>query len=126
MTMRPLALLALAALSAPLSAPVAAAPARPLSSDEHAALRCGAAFAMVAAGQSRGEAAMKQYPPMAQRGREYFVRLSAQLMDDAGLDEAGIRQAAQAEAAALGKAGGPGAVMPFCLHVLDSQPGLAR
>lgn len=119
MTLRQIAPLALAILSMPaLAAP------RPLTGDEQMALRCGAAFAVVATGQARGDAAMMQYPPMASRGREYFVRLSAQLMDRAGLDEAGIKAAAQREAAALARQRGVEGMMPFCLKVLDAQPGL--
>ncbi|MBC2667215.1 hypothetical protein H7F51_16975 [Novosphingobium flavum] len=116
-----LALLASAACS--LSAPAFAA--RPLTADERMALRCGAAFAVVATGQARGDAAMKQYPPMAQRGREYFVRLAAQLMDDAGMDEAGVRAAARAEAQVLARQRGVEGMMPFCLKMLDAQPGFA-
>jgi hypothetical protein len=104
----------------------AAMAARPLTADEHTSLRCAVAFAQVAAGQQRGEAAMKVYPSMAPRGREFFVRLAAQLMDDAGLDEAGIRAAASAESSALARDGGPAGVMPFCLQLLDAQPGLPR
>lgn len=88
------------------------------------ALRCGAAFAVVSAGQARGDPAMARFPQLAVRGREFFVRLAAQLMDDAGLDEAGIRAAAQAQADALRRQRGVEGVMPFCLKVLDSQVGL--
>lgn len=115
---------ALAGLALALSS--AAMAARPLTADEHTSLRCAVGFARVAAGQQRGEAAMKQYPRMAPRGREFFVRLAAQLMDDAGLDEAGIRSAAAAESAALAREGGAAGVMPFCLQLLDAQPGLPR
>ncbi len=67
---------------------------------------------------------MAQYPPLAVRGREYFVRLAARLMDDAGLDEAGIAAAAGREAAALRGQRGLEGTMPFCLAVLDAQPPL--
>jgi hypothetical protein len=110
--------LALSGAAAPLLA------ARPLQPEERLGLRCGAAFAMVAAGQARGDAAMKAYPPMAQRGREFFVRLSAQLMDDAGMDQPAIAAAARSEADALRRAGGPAPVMPVCLRVLQAQPPL--
>lgn len=102
------------------AAPVLAAP-RALNGDEHAALRCAVAFAQVAAGQARGDAAMKRFPPMIPRGREFFVRLAARLMDEAGLDEAGVKAAAEAEAAALRNEGGPARAMPFCQTVLAAQ-----
>lgn len=108
----PLALLAVA--SAALAAP------RPLTPDERMGLTCASAFAMVAAGQARGEAGMTQYPPLAARGREWFVRLAAQLMDDAGLDQAGIRTATEQEAATLRRTGVAG-VMPSCLRTLDAD-----
>jgi hypothetical protein len=109
--------LATAAMAAATTAPLAAA-ARPLSPAERMGLTCAGAFALVAAGQARGDAAMALYPPMAVRGREYFVRLAAQLMDDAGLDQAGVRAAAQAQVGPLRRAGVAG-VMPECLVALD-------
>ena len=120
MILRFLVPLALVALAAPVPAA-----ARSLTADEQMALRCGVAFGMVAAGQARGDAAMASYPPLARRGREFFVRLAAQLMDDAGLDEAGVKAAAAAEAAALRRQRGLEGMMPFCLKVLDAQPGFA-
>lgn len=99
--------------------PLAAAP-RPLTAEEQMGLTCAGAFALVAAGQARGDPAVAQYPPLAQRGREWFVRLAAQLMDDAGLDQAGVRAAAEAAAAPL-RRGGVGAVMPSCLKALDDD-----
>lgn len=118
--------LAAAAAFAMLAAPALAAPPRPLTETEHTGLRCAAAFAMGAGAQARGEPWAKAYPPMATRGREFFVRLAAQIMDDSGLDEPGLKAAAQAEAAALRRSGKVGAIMPFCLRVLDAQPGFAR
>lgn len=109
----PLAALALA------SAPLGAAP-RPLTADERMGLTCASAFALVAAGQARGEAGMTQYPPLGARGREWFVRLAAQLMDDAGLDQAGVRAATEQEAATLRRTGVAG-VMPACLRALDAD-----
>lgn len=102
----------------------AGAAPRALSGEERTGLRCAAAFALVAGGQARGEAEAQRYPPMVPRGREFFVRLSAQLMDDAGLDANAIRAATEAEAADLRRTGGVGGVMGFCLGVLDAQPGL--
>jgi len=121
MTLRSL-LLPLPLLLTLAASPLAAAP-RPLAPDEQMGLTCAAAFALAAAGQARGEPAMAQYPPLATRGREYFVRLAAQLMDDAGLDQAGIRAALEARAAPL-RRGGIASVMPSCLAALDRElPG---
>lgn len=104
--------------------PLAAAP-RPLTGEERMGLTCASAFALVAAGQARGDAAMAQYPPLGARGREYFVRLAAQLMDDAGLDQAGIRAAAEAEVAPLRRSG-VDAVMPACLRTLEQDLPASR
>jgi len=121
MTLRPF----FTALVLAAAFPAAASAARPLTSEERAGLACAGAFAMVAAGQARGEPGMAQYPALAQRGREYFVRLAAQLMDDAGLDQAGIRAEAQAEAARVRRSG-IAAIMPGCLTMLDRDLPSAR
>jgi len=101
-----------------LAAAPAAAASRPLAADEQMGLTCSAAFALVAAGQARGDAAMAHYPPMAGRGREFFVRLAAQLMDDTGLDRQAIAAALEARAASLRRTG-VAEVMPACLAALD-------
>ena len=72
--------MALLILTAALALAAAPAPPRPLSADEHAALRCSAAFALVSAGQVRGDPAAAQYPPLKLRGREFFVVTAAWMM----------------------------------------------
>lgn len=108
----------LALLAAALPAPVAPAPV--LNADQQAALRCAATFAIIAAGQARGDAAALAYPPLGARGREFFVITGARLIDEAGLDDAGVKAAAEAEAAAA-RGQDHAAVMPFCLRLLDAQ-----
>jgi hypothetical protein len=71
------ALLAIALLAVPASAQQPA-----LSLEQKTLLRCSAAFAIVASEQQRGIASALAYPPLAERGREYFVRSSARLMDE--------------------------------------------
>lgn len=116
------ALLALSAVSAAAHAPTAP---RPLTADEHAALRCAAAFAVVSAGQARHDPAVAQWPVLGTRGREFFVQVGARLMDDAGLDEAGVAAAAKIEAGEIRRSGVE-PLRPFCLPLLDaavpSQP----
>lgn len=112
--------LGLALASVAIAAEPPAGPSRPLNADEHAALRCAAAFAIVAAEQARGGPAARQYPPLAVRGREFFVQTGARLIEDAGLDDAGVKAATEAEAAAV-RAQGPARLMPFCLGLLDAQ-----
>lgn len=81
--------LATAAQAAPTPPPARVAQTAPdfskLTEEHKAALRCAAAFAIVATEQARGEKEAIAYPPLAYRGKEYFVRISAQVMDQAGL-----------------------------------------
>lgn len=115
MTLRlaPLALL----LAAPAFA-TAPEPA-PLNLQQSSALKCSAAFALVASAQARGDA--KEWPPMATRGREFFVRASARIMDETGWsrDLVALRLADQVKA--LGEPGALAAAMPPCLLLLDAS-----
>lgn len=123
MKLRMMVLLAFGLVAGPVTAqPPAATPVLPraLSADEQAALRCATAFAIVAGDQARGDPLAVQYPPLGVRGREFFAVTAARLMDAAGLDEAGIKAAAEGEAAAV-RRDGAGPIMPFCLALLDAQ-----
>lgn len=116
----PLIAAALALQSAPAPAPLAPAPAA-ISQENRALLRCAAAFAMVAEGQANGNAAAKQWPPIAARGREFFVRALAQLMDATALDRDGISRLVSAEAQALWDKDEVDKVMPSCLSMLNAS-----
>ena len=107
----------LALQSAP--APLAPDPA-PLSQENRALLRCAAAFALVAQGQAAGDPQAKQWPDLSVRGREFFVRALAQLMDATGADRAGIAALAKAEAQALSTSGQVHTIMPTCLSMLEA------
>lgn len=91
-----------------------------LSLDQRTALRCAVAFALTAEAQARGDAAATALPPMAERGREYFVRVSAKLMDDLGLTREQISAVARTEAMALVKAGEAPQVARACLPLVDA------
>jgi hypothetical protein len=108
---------ALALQSAP--APTAPEPA-PLSQENRALLRCAAAFALVAQGQAAGDPQAKAWPDLTLRGREFFVRALAQLMDATGRDRAGIAALANSEAQALAASGEVHKVMPSCLLMLEA------
>ena len=60
-------------------------------------LRCSATFAIVASEQQRGAPSTAAYPPMAERGREYFVRAGARLMDELQLTREQITARLRAE-----------------------------
>ena len=119
-------LLALTLLVAtPLAAQTAlpAAPAVPLELQTGA--RCAALFALVSADQARGGSESAGWPPLAQRGREFFVRISARIMDAAGLDRAGIGALMQGEVRALegaspARRAARAALKAPCLALLDA------
>jgi hypothetical protein len=105
-----------------LQAPSEAAPAPPpLSQDSRALLRCSAAFAMVAQWQATGDASALRWPALGTRGREFFVRSLAQLMDETGLDRDGIAWLAGVEAKALRDSGETYKIMPSCLLMLEAS-----
>lgn len=109
---------ALALQAAPAPAP-AAPPA--LSQENRALLRCSAAFALVSRRQANGDAAAQRWPALEVRGREFFVRSLAQLMDQTGLDRDGIAWLAAFEAKALADSGETDKVMPSCLLMLEAS-----
>lgn len=112
-----LILAALALQAAPAPSPT---PPPPISQENRALLRCAAAFALVANGQAQGEQAAQQWPALGTRGREFFVRAMAQVMDAAGLDRDGITALANDEARALAASGETHKIMPSCLLMLES------
>ena len=104
-----------------LAAPAAAQDPQPRSLEHKMLLRCSAAFALVARWQQAGNAEFLRYPPLGERGREFFVRASAKVMDEAGLDRDGIEAALVLEAQSLLPAGAVDAVMPACLSALAAS-----
>tara|TARA_A100001391_G_scaffold142054_1_gene99850 strand:+ start:16514 stop:16882 length:369 start_codon:yes stop_codon:yes gene_type:complete len=100
------------------SASLHAQQSAPLTLDQRMSLRCSAAFALVSHGQEAGDVDALAYPRLGAEAREYFVRAAAQVMDEAGLDEAGIRAALAAEAQDLVERDNVEAVMQVCLPQL--------
>lgn len=104
-----MALAAASLVAAPLSAqasasPAPLAPAAPLpqvDADTAESLRCAAAFAIVASEQRRGLPTAMGFPPLAERGREYFVRVGARAMDKTKLSREAVRSLLEAEVAKL-------------------------
>lgn len=119
-------LLVAALQTAAPAAPPEQAPALPpqaaaeFSLEQRAALRCAAAFALAAEAQSRGDPQALALPPLAERGREYFVRLSAAIMDDTGQPRDAIAANLLAEAQGLVQRGERYAAVPPCLILLDA------
>jgi|GEM_PF-270783 len=128
----PTILSALLFLAAPASVPIpdskpepapelSQAKPKPLSLEDQAGLRCSAAFAIVARGQAKGAKNALAYPALDQRGREFFVRTSARLMDATGMDRNGVASALEAAAQQLRSEGGPEKIMPSCLLMLEGS-----
>jgi len=113
---RPLFALALLAVPA---AGFAQAPQ--LTLEHRMLLRCSAAFAITANRQASGDAEALTYPALAARGREFFVRASARVMDEAGLDRTAVAQALEAEARDLVANSALAQVMPVCLSLLPPE-----
>ena len=120
-------------MSAALAAAPVAAPS--LTVDQETALRCSASFAIVAAEQTRGTAWAATFPPLQQRGKEYFVRTGARLMDETGMTRDAVQELARRQALMLRSdmahrrdpEGIFTATMPLCLGLLETAvPADAR
>lgn len=112
---------AAAALFAVLAVPSAAHAADPLTPAQQFKLRCSTAFAFVAAAQANKDPRAAAYPAMEQRGREYFFRAVHGIMESAGLSEAEVKAALEAEAGALKETGALEEAMPLCLKSLEAS-----
>jgi hypothetical protein len=98
-----------------------AAPAPALSQEDRALLRCAAAFAVISNRQANGDTSAQQWPELGLRGREFFVRAMAQLMDTSGFDREGIAALVSNEAKAMVTRGEVDQVMPTCLTMLEAS-----
>mgnify|MGYP000222769124 CR=1 FL=1 len=115
----PLSLLALpllALLAVPLSAQAAAPKLPP---ELQTGLRCAALFSIVAADQARQGG--DDWPPLAQRGREFFVQVSARAMDAGKLDRPALQALLRAEVTSLRSGNSRAALKTPCLAMLDAN-----
>jgi len=87
------------------------------TSENRAALRCSAAFAIVT--QREGATGGEQAELRA-RGREFFVLTLAGLMDEHSLDRSAIEREVRTEAQKLAASGEADSIMPACLLMLQS------
>lgn len=108
-------------LALSLAATPLAAQSLPQLSLEHRMLvRCSAAFALAANRQAAHDPEALAWPALKERGSEFFVRASARVMDEAGLDRAGIAEVLAGEARALAAEGELARTMPACLAALEA------
>ncbi|MCW1401790.1 hypothetical protein OKA06_05430 [Novosphingobium sp. MW5] len=116
----------------PLSAQTptqAPAPQPTLTLSRETALRCSAAFGLIAYDQSRGAPGADAYPPLGARGKEFFVRTTARLMDETGASRETVQALLKVRVEALQKgaieAANPqefvGRTVRACLPLLDAE-----
>ena len=110
------ALSLVSAQSAPAATPV-------LTPPQAEALRCGVVFALVTRMQreGKGAGAAPGWPPLGTRGKEYFVRVTARLMEDTGATRDTISAIAAQEVPALQAEGVLDAARPACLSLLAAS-----
>lgn len=118
----------LMAQSAPAPAPdqPVTQPFGPLTMAQRTALDCGVAFGLAVVARRDGvttyEAATSSYPHLETRGREFFVRSVAQVMDDAGLDREAVKVLVLDTTDRLGAdPARVNAMLPGCLLLLDAS-----
>ena len=120
-------LLAVSAVSSVLPEPAAVAQGEiapldpPMTLAERTALRCSAAFSLVAGRQQSGDPAAREFPPLSERGREFFVRTAAGIMDSRGWNRQQVAMLMQAEGRSLVAEKSDLAIMPGCLSLLESS-----
>jgi hypothetical protein len=111
-------MLSLLAAVALVAASDAAAPV--LNPQQASALRCGVVFALGARMQSEGVAQAAGWPPLGTRGKEYFVRVTARLMDETGASRDALAGIAMQQIPALEGKGAVSEAMSQCLPLLDA------
>lgn len=91
--------------------------------EQQTALRCAVAVAIATESQREGNVQGKDWPDLLEnnRGREFFVRSMAKLMDDTGIAREGIALRGRKEAETLMREGQLDAIMPACLMMLDAS-----
>ena len=124
---RTILLTALASTALPASADQIPLPKLNLA--QETSLRCSAAFGLIAYDQQRGAPGASAYPPLSERGREFFVRTTARLMDETGASREVIQSLLKVRVNDLQKgaieAKDPqafvGATVKACLPLLDAE-----
>ena len=106
---------------APVPADSAEAEETKLSLENRSLLRCAAAFALVVRAQKDGEESALKWPELGERGREFFVRALAQVMDQTGYDREGLARVTGVEAQQIRDSGELDKMMPACLVMLENS-----
>ncbi|NNC53195.1 MAG: hypothetical protein HKO08_09185 [Erythrobacter sp.] len=95
----------------------------PLTLEQQTNFRCGVAFGLVAGGQDAGYERALVFPPMEPRGEEFFVRVTAQIMEDNRFTHDVVNALVNREMASFQGEGFEAveAIMPACLTLLDAS-----
>lgn len=107
-------LTAITLAAAPVGGPTLTAP-------QATALRCAVAFALGSKLQEEKAPVAAGWPALGARGKEYFVRVTAQLMDDTKSSREAITALAMREVPGLSDPVALAAAMPGCLPLLDAS-----
>ncbi len=118
--------LLLSALPAAAQSP---ATAPKLTLAQETSLRCSAAFGLIAYDQKRGAPGADAFPPLETRGREFFVRTTARLMDETGASRETVQALLKVRVDELQKGAGEsanpgefvGRTVRACLPLLDAE-----
>ena len=101
---------------------VAAPGAEPaLTAPQAAALRCGIVFALGAKMQEDRSPLAAGWPPLGARGKEYFVRVTAKLMDDTKASRETLSAMAMRQVPELADPAVTATAMPGCLPLLEAS-----
>lgn len=105
------------------SVTLAAAPAEQpvLTPPQAMALRCGVVFALGARLQAEKLPLALGWPALDTRGKEYFVRVTAKLMDDTKASRETLSAMAMRQVPELQTPSAIAAAMPACLPLLDAS-----
>lgn len=93
----------------------------PLTLEQQANLRCAASLAVTAARQKDGDAQALAYPELGDRGKEFFVRTLARLMDETGMERLAVRWHLTEESRYLQEGDNLDRLMPVCLTMLEAS-----
>lgn len=109
----------------PIAAAIAAQSPAPaalpeLAPAEAEAVGCAATFAIVTWAQERGDPTASGYPPLGDRGREYFVRVTAKLMEEKSMSREDVSRLLSRQAEELTTPQAISDAMPQCLLLLDA------
>ncbi len=93
----------------------------PLTAEHRTLLRCSAAFAVASHRTPKGENVAGATPSLTERGREYFVRAGAELIDHSGLTREALVALLEEQARQLSDPDELAAAMPGCIASLEAS-----